>query len=160
MFLVCAELSRRNLIALPTSRNTKGYDIVVMDPKNGEAMGIQVKCTDRKDFPVFTSHFRDFEQKIGDKIVAPFVFVDISDLATPRYFILSKEEMQRLLKHGVNSYMGVYSRKHGQSREETLQREKKANLWAVKLRHIESFENHWEVVMPRATEADKTEVSG
>ena len=37
MFLVCAELSKHNLIAMPTSRNTKGYDIVVLNPRTNRA---------------------------------------------------------------------------------------------------------------------------
>jgi len=36
LFLVCAEFSKRNLIAMPTSRNTKGYDVVVLNPKTNK----------------------------------------------------------------------------------------------------------------------------
>lgn len=80
MFLVCAELSKLNLIAMPTSRNTKGHDIVVLNPQTNKAVGLQVKCTDRKDFPVLTSNWSDYEEKIEEKIMADFVFVDISEL--------------------------------------------------------------------------------
>jgi hypothetical protein len=51
IFLVAAKLSAMNIIALTTSRNTKGYDIVVLNPETNKGKGIQVKCTDKKDFP-------------------------------------------------------------------------------------------------------------
>ena len=78
LFLVCAELSKRNLIAMPTARNTKGYDIVVLNPKTKKAVPIQVKCTDKRDFPILNTHWRDYEDRIEDSILCDFVFVDIS----------------------------------------------------------------------------------
>jgi hypothetical protein len=148
MFLVCAELSRRNLIALPTSRNTKGYDIVVMHPETGKSIGIQVKCTDKKAFPILNSHYGDYTQVIEDKIVCPFVFVDISDKAKPRYFILSDKEMEQSLKKVIEGSMKRRGERLGQNQEEILQKEKgkKPQLWALALGEIECFENHWEVI--------------
>jgi len=153
MFLVCAEFSKRNLIAMPTSRNTKGYDIVVLEPETHAATGIQVKCTDKKDFPVFSSHWRDYEHIISQKIVCPFVFVDISDWATPRYFVLSDIEMKELLKDIIRTYAREFGKKQGLSWEGILEREERENLkgqlWAVKLDKIESHESHWETITNR-----------
>jgi len=39
LFLVCAELSKQNLIAMPTSRNTKSYDIIVLNPDTNRSIG-------------------------------------------------------------------------------------------------------------------------
>jgi hypothetical protein len=61
LYLVCVELSKLNLITMPTTRNTKGYDIMVMNPATNKATGVQVKCTDKKDFPVIASHWSDYK---------------------------------------------------------------------------------------------------
>ena len=45
---VVAELSRRGLIALPTIRNTSGYDIIVTTPDGKEHANIQVKTSQRR----------------------------------------------------------------------------------------------------------------
>ena len=42
---VAAELSRRGLIALPTIRNTAGYDIIVATPDGKKHANIQVKTS-------------------------------------------------------------------------------------------------------------------
>jgi len=42
---VAAELSRRGLIALPTIRNTAGYDIIVATPDGRKHANIQVKTS-------------------------------------------------------------------------------------------------------------------
>jgi hypothetical protein len=42
---VAAELSRRGLIALPTIRNTAGYDIIVITPDGKKHANIQVKTS-------------------------------------------------------------------------------------------------------------------
>jgi len=71
LFLVCAELSKLNLIVMPTTRNTKGYDIVVLNPCTNKSVGLQVKCSDRKEFPIFSSHWKNYKEKIDEKILSP-----------------------------------------------------------------------------------------
>ncbi|MGA2329227.1 MAG: hypothetical protein ABSH05_23445 [Bryobacteraceae bacterium] len=44
---VAAELSRRGLIALPTIRNTAGYDIIVVTPDGKKHANIQVKTSQK-----------------------------------------------------------------------------------------------------------------
>lgn len=109
IFLVCAELSKNNLIAMPTSRNTKGYDIVVLKPETNKSVGLQVKCTDKKDFPVMSSHWKDYKKKI-EGILCDFVFVDISDSNKPRYFVLSDVEIKNLLKSKTENYLHEYQK--------------------------------------------------
>jgi hypothetical protein len=113
MFLLCAELSKRNLIAMPTSRNTKGYDIVVLDPETNAAIGIQVKCSDAREFPILNSHWRDYREKIEEKITSPFVFVDISDSDKPNYFVVGEEDLKGLLQSSIETYVRDYGQKHG-----------------------------------------------
>lgn len=153
MFLVCAELSKRNLIAMPTSRNTKGYDIVVLDPKTNAAVSIQVKCTDRKEFPILSTHWRDYEEKIREKIVSDFVFVDISDSDKPNYFIMADKEVKDLLKFLIKKWASDYEGRHSLSWETMLDKESteklKANLWVISSKYIEAYKDRWETITNR-----------
>jgi len=45
---VVAELSRRNIIALPTTRNTEEVDIIASNPNTGKAISIQAKTSQNK----------------------------------------------------------------------------------------------------------------
>jgi len=45
---VASELSRRGLVALPTTRNTAGYDIVVVTPDGSRHANIQVKASSKR----------------------------------------------------------------------------------------------------------------
>ena len=154
LFLVCAELSKQNLIAMPTSRNTKGYDIVVLNPETGAATGIQVKCTDRKDFPVFSSYWKDYEEKIEEKVMSDFVFVDISESDKPNYFIVSDGDLKNLLKSTIKNYWHKFSERHnGLTWEQCLEYEKtkKPQLWSLKLNDIdkEEYRGKWETITNR-----------
>jgi len=153
MFLVCAELSKRNLTAMPTSRNTKGYDIVVLNPETNRALGIQVKCTDKKEFPILSSHWKDYDQKIETKILSDFVFADISDPDKPNYFIVSEREMKDILKSAIKEYSHKYQQKHSLTWEQMLEREerkkRRPNLWVVRLSDIEGYQDKWETITNR-----------
>jgi len=45
---VVSELSRRGMIALPTVRNTAGYDVIVMSPDGKKHANIQVKTSSKR----------------------------------------------------------------------------------------------------------------
>ena len=45
---VASELSRRGLVALPTTRNVAGYDIVVVTPDGRHHANIQVKTSSKR----------------------------------------------------------------------------------------------------------------
>jgi hypothetical protein len=45
---VASELSRRGLIALPTTRNTRGIDVVVVDTSGRRHANVQVKISKKK----------------------------------------------------------------------------------------------------------------
>jgi len=153
MFLVCAELSKRNLIAMPTSRNTKGYDVVILNPETNVAVGVQVKCSDRKEFPILSSHWKDYLQKLDENITADFIFVDISDLEKPNYFIVDKEGFKYHLKSAIKKYAGKCKEKHRLTWEQMLEREnrekRKPHLWTVKIADIERGKNNWKVITHR-----------
>jgi hypothetical protein len=136
MFLVCAELSKYNLIAMPTSRNTKGYDIIVLNPETNKSVGLQIKSTDKKEFPILSSHWYNYIQKIEEKILCDFVFVDISDLEHPNYLILSVKKVKNLLKSVIKRYLINRQEKYNLTLEELLEKEKKEkrkqDLWVIK----------------------------
>jgi len=153
IFLVCAEFSKKNLIAMPTSRNTEGYDIVVLNPETNKSIGVQVKCTDKREFPIITTHWGDYEKKIEEKILCDFVFVDISNLDKPHYFVLSGEEVKNLLKSHIKSYLSEYQKRHNLTFEQMLEKEKRTermpDLWAIKLNDLEKHEGKWEIISNR-----------
>jgi len=153
MFLVCVELSKLNLIALPTTRNTKGYDIIVMNPDTNKATGIQVKCTDKRDFPVISTYWSDYESVLEEKILSDFVFVDIFDKDKPDYFILSDKELKEILRLSIKGYAEKYCAKNKITWEGALEKEmvekRKPNLWALGLEQLKDYRDHWETITER-----------
>ena len=85
-FFVSAELTRLGKIALPTSRNTKGFDVVVTDKESTKSNFIQVKTNKKKA-----------EFWIVNKPITPandryYVFVNLIDESSrPEYFIVPSQ---------------------------------------------------------------------
>ena len=150
MFLVCAELSKRNLIAMPTSRNMQGYDVIVLNPETKLSLPLQVKCGGKNGFPILKAHWRDFEQMIEKKVLSAFVFVDILDPDKPNYFIASEGEMKELLKSSINRVSQQYQLKNTTTWEQMLNKENTENRnprnWAIELRWIEEYRGKWETI--------------
>ena len=147
MYLVASKLSQMNLIALTTSRNTKGYDIVVLNPNTNRGKGIQVKCSDfpkGEKFPVMSSFLRDYLEKIEEKIVCDFVFVDISNPDQPRFFVVPMEELRGTMKKHIENYEKKQEEK---THKKPNNKEKKPKLWVLKLEEIEKFENNWGAII-------------
>ena len=124
LFLVCAELSKRNLVVLPTFRNTRGYDLIALNPNNNKSLGLQVKCSDKKEFPVFSSYWYNYKLELNRKVLAPFIFVDISDLDNPTYYILTQCEIKCLMKNKIENYIDNYCKNNNVSKEDVEKREK------------------------------------
>jgi hypothetical protein len=136
MYLVAAKLSQMNLIALTTSRNTKGYDIVVLSPSTNRGKGIQVKCSDRGEFPILQSFLKDYLQEIQRKMLSDFVCVDISNPEHPRFFVVPLEEMRRVVQKSIEEWM--YRTPHKKSIEEMKKTEEKKQQWT-----LEKYEDNW-----------------
>jgi hypothetical protein len=147
LFLTCVELSKMNLITLPTIRNTKGLDLFVLHPKTNKSVGVQVKCSDQKEYPVFSSFWYNYEESIRRKIISPFVFVDISTLEKPAYFILSKDEITVMLQTVIKDYIDLYTKKKNVTVDDIHNKEKSKNknadLWALKRGQIEKYCDKW-----------------
>ena len=138
LYLVCAELSKQNLIALPTSRNTKGYDVVVLNPTTNKSIGIQVKCSDKKEFVIFRSDFKNYPIKIKEKIFSPFVLVNIYQWiktgSSVGYYILSESEMKKLLEKKIKRYISAHPHR------KTV---KKPAPWSLKINDIKKYKDRW-----------------
>jgi len=154
LFLVCAEITKRNLIALPTSRNTKGIDLIILDDETNRSVGLQVKCSDRNEYPVINSYWDNYKKEIQRKIISPFVFVDISDISNinnPKYFILSREETINVLTEVIEQYIARYLQKKNQTRDEVIRERKKAgkkkDVWVIKQELIKKYEGKWDTVL-------------
>ena len=141
MYLVAAKLSQMNLIALTTSRNTRGYDIVVLNPSTNRGKGIQVKCSNRGEFPVMQSFLKDYLEEIQKKILSDFVFVDISNPEKPRFFVVPLEEMRKVIKTSIEEW--IYHSTHRKSIEEMKRTEKKKQQWTLDLGDIIRYEGKW-----------------
>ncbi len=148
LYLVCVELSKRNMTALPTSRNLSGYDVIVFDKTTGRSKGLQVKCSDKGDFPILSSHFADYVKKIVEKVVCDFIFVDISDMDKPTFCLVSRDALRQVLTDDTGRYLNEYSIRHQQPESETRRDKelgKKANVWAVRLKSLQDASDlDWE----------------
>ncbi len=92
---VVSELSLRGLIALPTIRNTRGVDVVVISPNGSWHANLQVKTSKNKvSFWPVGSKYRDFS---GPRNY--FVFVRYVDKET-RFepFLVSADEAIKRIK--------------------------------------------------------------
>lgn len=146
-YLTAAKLSEMNLIALTTTRNTKGYDVIVMNPATNRGKGIQVKCTDKKDFPMLQFFLKDYDKEIQERIICDFVFVDISSLDKPRFFVVPMKEVQRLLRESVKDWM--QNSKHlRKPLDEMIRTETKKQSWSLTLDEVLAFEDKWVSVTP------------
>ena len=145
MYLVAAKLSQMNLIALTTSRNTRGYDIVVLNPSTNRGKGIQVKCSDQREFPIMQSFLKDYLEEIQKKILCDFVLVDISNPEQPRFFVIPQEEMKSVVKKSIEEWM--YRTSHRKSIEEMKKTEEKKQQWTLDLDDIGKYEDNWKPLL-------------
>ncbi|MCX5717778.1 MAG: hypothetical protein NTW44_05600 [Nitrospirae bacterium] len=156
LFLVCLEISKMNLIALPTSRNTKGLDLIALHPETNKAIGLQVKCSDKKKSPILASYWHNYKETIQNKIISPFIFVDISVLEKPQYFILSKTQITRILTKLIEDYIKDYTQRNGVTFEDICTKEqlkdkdkdknKNADNWVLNYDQFAAYLNKWDSI--------------
>ena len=151
LFLACVEISKMNLIALPTSRNTKGLDLIVLHPDTNKSVGLQVKCSDKKESPIFSSFWYNYKEVMKSKIISPFIFVDIYELEKPKYFILSQEQITTLLQKKIKNYIDGYTQRKNITFDEICEKEKdkdnnrrkNADNWVIKYDELATYFNKW-----------------
>jgi len=150
LFLTCAEVSKMNLIALPTSRNTKGLDLIVLQPDTNKSIGVQVKCSNKREYPIFASFWHDYKEVIQEKIISPFVFVDISVIERPEYFILSKNQITKEIQTKIQNYINKYIQRHNANVADIHIKEKnktkKKDNWTIEHNQIEKYLAKWDSI--------------
>lgn len=146
IFLAAAKLSEFNLIALTTSRNTEGYDIVVLNPKTNRGKGIQVKCTDKKDFPICATYFKSFEEELRRKIACDYVLVDISN-EPPQFFVMPRNELLNVMENIIKGYAAKY---YSQEERKGVN-ERKKQLWTINISKLEEelkkYKDNWDSIL-------------
>jgi hypothetical protein len=147
LFSVCVEISKMNLIVLPTSRNTKGLDLVVLHPDTNKSIGLQVKCSDKNESPVFSSFWYNYKEMMKSKIISPFIFVDISEIEKPKYFILSQKQITTLLQKKIKDYIDDYTKRNNATFDEICNKEKdkrkNADNWTIKYSELSAYLDNW-----------------
>jgi len=117
LYYACYELSKRGWNVLPTSRNTKGIDIVIFDYQNKIHHSIQVKTLTKND-PLPSGDPKN--------IIAAFYFICRNyDKEIPEIFIATNKEISNL----------------------TIKRTKnnKESYW-IHTKDYEQFKNQWEKI--------------
>ena len=97
VYLVAAELSRRGLIASPTSRSAAGADILVTDDKCSRSFSVQVKANAK------TFNFWLVGAKAADTVSTShyYVFINIRDKedgTTVEYYVVPSKMVAKHTK--------------------------------------------------------------
>ena len=147
--LTAAKLTGMNLIALTTSRSTKGPDIVVYSRETGKGKGIQVKCTDKKDFPICGAYIKDLEENLKKELVCDYVLVDIS-VQPARFFTIPREDMIDMIAANLRKWLSGPHRK-SKSKEEIEASESKKQNCTIKIEkmkeQLSKYENKWDLIL-------------
>jgi hypothetical protein len=144
--LVCAELARRGLTVLPREPGlARGY-LRVAGPQ-GQRISLRVKTVRRGDWQF---DVRDFlrvsydgatgRQRVEGPLPLPEpdlvnVFAFLGESATPRFFILSQQELQEVVRRGYEEFL----ERHGGVRphkSDSFHR-------AVRADEIKQYEGRW-----------------
>ncbi len=153
IFLVCVEISKRNLIAFPKTSHKKGCDIVALNPNTNRQMEIQVKAArgEKDKFQIFHSYWRDYEEKIEQHIYLDCVFVDILDLGKPFFFIVPKNDLREITKYVINEYATRSMKKNNLTWQgiidEGNKKQSNPKNWAIAPSNISKYMDNWPFVV-------------
>ena len=147
VYHVASVLCWMGYIAVPTSRNTKAIDLIVHNPRNGKAVGLQVKTLRQKhkkdplkDIYAVIDAIPAEMDKVEDKFFNPFVFVYVptSEKPSPRCFIVPTKMVFRLCKEQWETY--VRESKH----EDIASTAKRKQPLSIAVGQLEIYENKWD----------------
>jgi hypothetical protein len=111
---VVSQLSLRGYVALPTTRNLKGVDVVAFNEKLSRFAFIQVKSTDKPKggWPVYTVRKEDgWEEDVRQSLVLGrqffYVFVSLpsSQQAHPVCYVLPGAVVARMTIDGMRNWL-------------------------------------------------------
>lgn len=126
-YFVAGELSKKGYIALLTTRNTTGIDIIVTNPTTYKSTNIQVKTTRRN--PPWLLSKKD-EKSHGNKLF--YVFVNMMYNKQEYYIVPSNVVANRIKKYHQRWLEGKSTRNDGNMRKFSLSksdRTKYLNKW-------------------------------
>ena len=130
---VVAELLRRGVAASVTLGNAKRADVVVLNRDVTKVVVVEVKSSPRKEWVVGNN--------IPHATNQPWVFVHIpADGASPRYFVLTAQELNALLSPGDAAFRKRFLEKH--SKPFTGK-----GVVKLKLKEAEGYENKWSSII-------------
>ena len=98
--LVCAELTLKNYIAILTSRNTAGIDILVSNQGGSKYKSIQVKTT-RKNKDWFLNE--KLEEKYSENFI--YIFVNIDKNNKAEFHIVPSKIVAETIKSGFKKWL-------------------------------------------------------
>ncbi|QSX09523.1 hypothetical protein J0B03_05525 [Alkalibacter rhizosphaerae] len=115
---VVAELTRRGYIALSTSKNTKGIDILVSDKVGEHTAAIQVKtCNNEKQLKWKLSN--KTEQNFSRNLY--YVFVNMNQGKQPTYYVVPSQYVAFRVKQDYEEWLATPG-KNGKKHNETTMR--------------------------------------
>ena len=87
LYYICYELSKRGWNVLPTSRNTRGVDLVIYNQNANIMHTAQIKTLSKKT-PIPLG-------KNLDNLIAEFIMVCVLEAEKPQVFVFTTEEMKQ-----------------------------------------------------------------
>jgi hypothetical protein len=170
-YLVAGELCRRGYLAATFSGNVRDYDIIGMS-EDGRAFTVQVKTIlggafqigDARRFlripPVGTDGRQLIDGLVDLRDESIWVFVHLSGVNQPAYFVTTAREVQSLIFQGYRANL----EKHGWQRP----RNPHTTHHALSLAELEKYRDNWGLISERlssvtptpvTTDAERSEVS-
>jgi hypothetical protein len=151
-FLACAELGKRGLIATPFSGNVPHFDILIAD-ENMQTLPIQVKASMSPSWPTQSTEWMDLSFDHTDQVQiyhGPkaishpdliYVNVFIQQDAKDRFFIFTKQQLQRAVIRDFSAWMIKNNWKRPKNWLSTDAR--------YSLESIQEYENNWSLIEDR-----------
>lgn len=133
------------LNAVPTSRNTKAVDLIVHNPQNGKAVGVQVKTKHQErtdpNNDVYIVSSGTYSQVHKKTFTNPFVFVYVpkNGILSTRCFVVPPKDVTKLLVEQWEWY-----RDHGKHRKPLEEIAKTKTPLDIYVRQLLKYEDHWE----------------
>jgi hypothetical protein len=103
LYLVASKLSEMGFNVATTSRNTKGCDLMVLDPLSGKSCALQVKTIFHKQTPLIMGSGR-YDRLDELKFLYNFVIVKREE-SVYRYYIVPREDMKRLIEEAWKHFV-------------------------------------------------------
>jgi hypothetical protein len=136
-YFVAAELSRLGYIASLTLRNTRGVDILVSNRDATKSVGIQVKTNQRgiAGWILTEKIERDAApEELAENLY--FVFVALPPAGSPRFHVISRRDVSRIVRQGHQDWIAAPGRQGQQHRPSAIRKftdheGKYLNNWSI-----------------------------